>query len=281
MRHGYAELSSVRLHYVESGTGPLVVLLHGFPEFWFGWRAQIPALAAGGFRVVAPDLRGYNLSSRPRGHRAYAIDRLAGDVVELIAERGAPRAHIVGHDWGGAIAWATAISHPAAVARLAVLNLPHPRRLRRALRDPRQLRRSWYMLAFQLPWLPERLLAAGGWAPLRRSLTRDSAPGAFSTTDVGRYVDAWAQPGALTAMLDYYRAAMRARAGRPPLAPVQAPTLVVWGRHDRYLGADLARPDPADVPRLQRVVVLDCSHWVQHDEPAAVSRLLIDFFAEA
>ena len=129
LRHGYADLSGSRLHYVEAGEGPLVVLLHGFPEFWFGWRHQIPALAAAGFRVVAPDMRGYNLSSRPHGAAAYSTEQLTGDVRDLIRERGADRAMLAGHDWGAAVAWATAIAHPEVVQRLAILNVPHPRRM--------------------------------------------------------------------------------------------------------------------------------------------------------
>src|SRR3954469_13055008 len=145
MREGYADLSQVRLHYVEVGEGPLVVLLHGFPEFWFSWRFQLPALAEAGYRVVAPDMRGYNLSSRPPGVSAYGLDHLAGDIRELIAERGAGSALLAGHDWGAFVAWATAMNHPEVVERLAILNVPHPRRMLQGLRRPRQLLKSWYM----------------------------------------------------------------------------------------------------------------------------------------
>jgi epoxide hydrolase 4 len=163
LRHGYADLDEARLHYVEAGEGPLVVLLHGFPEFWYGWRFQIPALAAAGFRVVAPDMRGYNLSSRPSGVEAYDVDRLAGDIRDLIHQRGADSAWLAGHDWGAGVAWAVAMNHPEVVRRLAILNLPHPRRLLTALRNPRQLAKSWYMLFFQLPRLPERAVRARNW----------------------------------------------------------------------------------------------------------------------
>jgi epoxide hydrolase 4 len=282
MRDGYAELGDVRLHYVEAGAGPLVVLLHGFPEFWYGWRWQIPALAGAGFRVVAPDMRGYNLSSRPEGVAAYAPAKLAGDVRDLIAERGESRAFVAGHDWGAAVAWLTAIRHPEAVERLAILNVPHPRRMLEALRRPgRQLLRSWYMFFFQLPRLPERLLAAGDWRGLRQPF-KEARPGAFTPADIERYKQAWSRPGAATAMLNYYRASLR----RPPggatgrsLPPVQAPTLIIWGERDRHLGAELAEPRATDVLALDRVVRLpNASHWVQHDEPDRVSELLIDFF---
>ena len=281
LRDGYAELGEVRLHYVEAGEGPLVVLIHGFPEFWFSWRFQIPALAAAGFHVVAPDMRGYNLSSRPRSVADYRSDRVAADVRDLIRERGADRALLVGHDWGGWIAWATAINHPEVVERLAVLNAPHPRRFLRGLRRPRQLARSWYMLFFQLPWLPERLARANGWAPFRFAFEHDARPGAFTEEQIEHYVEAWSQPGAPTAMINYYRAAFRqARRSRERPGRVQAPTLVIWGERDRYLGAELADPDRADVPNLERVARLpDASHWVQHDEPELVGRLLIEFFS--
>ena len=278
LRHAYAELDGVRLHYVEAGEGPLIVLLHGFPEFWYSWRHQIPALADAGFRVVAPDMRGYNLSSKPSGVAAYATSRLAGDVRDLIRERGETRAGLVGHDWGGAVAWATAARHPEVVQRLAVLNLPHPRRLLRGLLTARQLRKSWYMFAFQLPALPERMVQGGRWKFLRAGFEHDARPGAFTVSDIERYTQAWSQPGAMTAMINYYRAAFRHPQLR--IAPIQAPTLVIWGERDRYLGAELADPDPRDVPALERVVRLPAaSHWVAQDDPERVNALLTEFFS--
>jgi epoxide hydrolase 4 len=282
VRDSYADLNNTRLHYVESGEGPLVVLLHGFPEFWFSWRFQVPALAAAGFRVVAPDMRGYNLSSRPRGVPAYDIDCLAGDIHDLIRERGAESAFLAGHDWGAAVAWATAMNHPEVVGRLAILNVPHPRRLLHGLRRPRQLVKSWYMFLFQLPWLPERLARARRWWFFRYGFEHDARPGAFTPTDIDRYVEAWSQPGAATATINYYRAVFRQspRRAEARIRPVDAPTLVIWGERDRYLGAELAEPDPADVPNVERVVRLpNASHWVQHDEPERVNQLLAEFFA--
>jgi pimeloyl-ACP methyl ester carboxylesterase len=283
VREAYADLGEVHLHYVEAGEGPLVVLLHGFPDFWYSWRFQIPALARAGFRVVAPDLRGYNLSSRPTEVSSYTPARLAGDVRDLIAERGAARAFVAGHDWGAAVAWLTAIRHPEVVERLAILNVPHPRRMLESLRRPsRQLLRSWYMFFFQLPKLPERVIAADDWRAFRHLFEHDARPGAFTPADLDRYREAWSRPGAVTAMLNYYRASLRrppAPVGGGSLPPVQAPSLVIWGERDRHLGAELAEPRLEDVPHLERVVRLSqASHWVQHDEPDRVSELLIDFF---
>src|SRR3954447_16918128 len=160
LAEGFAEVGDVKLHYVEAGDGPLVVLLHGFPEFWYGWRLQIAPLAAAGFRVVAPDLRGYNLSSKPAGVAAYSAEKLAADVRGLIQERGAETALVVGHDWGGTAAWTLAMNHPEVVDRLAILDAAHPRKLNEGLRHPSQLRRSWYFFYFQLPGgVPERHVA--------------------------------------------------------------------------------------------------------------------------
>ena len=255
---GYAELGTVRLHYFEQGEGPLVVLLHGFPEFWYGWRHQIAPLAEAGFRVVAPDLRGYNLSSKPRGRAEYSLDKLARDVAELIEERGASSACIAGHDWGGAVAWHTAMHHPEVVEKLAVLNAPHPRRFKEAVFRPRQARRSWYMALFQLPWLPEFL-----------------GPKVFPQKDDPRYQEAWAQPGAMTASLNYYRA----MTPKTRITRVDAPTRVIWGRNDPYLIPELAEPPRDAVPNLEGVYVLDTSHWVQHEATEEVSRLLAEFFS--
>jgi pimeloyl-ACP methyl ester carboxylesterase len=280
LREGYAEIGDVRLHYVEAGDGPLIVLLHGFPEFWFGWRQQIRPLAAAGFRVVAPDMRGYNLSSRPAGVAAYTTDRLAADIRALIRERGAESALLVGHDWGGTVAWATAMNHAEVVDRLAILNAAHPRRLQQGLRSPRQLLRSWYFFYFQLPGLPERHVRARRFRFFRHFL-HDARP-PYTPEDIERYVEAWSQPGAAAAMINYYRASVRQspKRAKTELRPISAPTLVIWGQRDRYLGPKLAEPDRDDVPNLDRVVRLpNASHWVHHDEHERVTQLLIEFFA--
>jgi epoxide hydrolase 4 len=281
VREGYAEIGDQRLHYVETGEGPLIVLLHGFPEFWYGWRLQIGALAAAGYRVVAPDLRGYNLSSKPDGLAAYTAGPLAADVRGLIHERGAESAFLVGHDWGGTVAWTAAMNHPEVVERLAILNAAHPRKLNEGLRHPSQLRRSWYFFFFQPPGLPERRVSAHRWRFFQNFL-RDARP-PYTSAEFDRYVEAWSQPGTATAMINYYRAAVRPPKGtKPQLRPLSAPTLVVWGQRDRYLGTDLAEPHREDVPNLDRVERLpDASHWVHHDEAERVTRLLVDFFAPA
>ena len=276
MNEAFAELSEVRLHYVEEGEGPLVVLLHGFPEAWFGWRFQIPALAHAGFRVVAPDLRGFNLSSKPKGVSAYELQHVAFDIKELIESLGASRARVAGHDWGGATAWELAMRHPEVVDRLAILNSPHPLRFRSALRNRHQLKKSWYFGVFQLPWVPEQLLPRDNWAGLKQGFAKDARPGTFTPEDAARYVEAWEQPGAASASVNYYRAAVRRRGAK--FLPIAAPTLVLWGDRDRYLVPELAEPDPVDVPNA-RVEHFDASHWLHHDEADAVNRRLASFFA--
>jgi len=279
IRDGYADVGDVRLHYVEAGEGPLVVLLHGFPEFWYGWRRQIQPLAAAGFRVVAPDLRGYNLSSRPGEVAAYESSPLVADIVGLIHQLGAESAMLVGHDWGGTVAWDTAMFHPEVVDRLAILNAAHPRKLSQGLHHPDQLRRSWYFFFFALPDLPESVVHANHWHFFRHFL-RDARP-AMTPAETERYIQAWSQEGAATGMINYYRSSVRQsqKKAEEALRPIKAPTLVIWGQRDRYLGEDLAEPEPDDVPNLVRVERLpDASHWVHHDEPERVTELLTDFF---
>jgi epoxide hydrolase 4 len=282
LREGYAEVGDVTLHYVEAGDGPLVLLLHGFPEFWFAWRQQIEPLAAAGFRVVAPDLRGYNLSSRPDGVAAYDTAALTADIRGLIQERGADSARLVGHDWGGSVAWATAMVYPEVVDRLAILNAAHPRKLSQGLHHPGQLRKSWYFFFFDLPALPESIVHADHWHFFRHFL-RDARP-PFTKEQMDRYIEAWSQPGAASGMINYYRSSVRTspKKAEAQIHPISAPTLVIWGEKDRYLEPQLAEPEHDDVPNLDRVERLpDASHWVHHDEPDLVSKLLIDFFAPA
>jgi epoxide hydrolase 4 len=282
LREGYAEIGEQRLHYVEVGEGPLIVLLHGFPEFWYAWRRQIEPLAAAGFRVVAPDTRGVNLSSKPDGVGAYNVNQLAADIRGLIQERGAEKAMLVGHDWGGTIAWATAMQHPEVVDRLAILNAAHPRKLSEGLQHhPDQLRRSWYFFFFDLPDLPEAVVHANHWHFFRHFL-RDAHP-AYTPEEIERYVEAWSQPGASTGMINYYRSSVRTplKQAEEQIRPISAPTLVIWGERDRYLRGDLAEPEHDDVPNLARVERLpNASHWVHHDEPERVTQLLVDFFRE-
>ena len=278
--HRYATVNGVRLHYVEYGKGPLILLLHGFPECWYAWRYQLPALAQAGFRVVAPDLRGYNLSDKPRGVHAYRMECLIGDVKGLIQTLGEDRAVVVGHDWGGVIAWQLAISEPQMVKKLIILNAPHPQRYLEALKTPGQLLRSWYVLFFQLPWLPELMIRSFGFAGLRQRLLNEPVHAdAFDEVTVKVYQRALAQPGALTAALNYYRAGFRSlvRGLRPNIQPIEMPTLVIWGEQDRYLGADLLEGLEPWVKDLTVERFADASHWVQAEVPERVNERMLQF----
>jgi epoxide hydrolase 4 len=278
--HRYATVNGVRLHYVEYGKGPLILLLHGFPECWYAWRYQLPALAQAGFRVVAPDLRGYNLSDKPRGVHAYRMECLIGDVKGLIQTLGEDRAVVVGHDWGGVIAWQLAISEPQMVKKLIILNAPHPQRYLEALKTPGQLLRSWYVLFFQLPWLPELMIHSFGFAGLRQRLLNEPVHAdAFDEVTVKVYQRALAQPGALTAALNYYRAGFRSlvRGLRPNIQPIEMPTLVIWGEQDRYLGADLLEGLEPWVKDLTVERFADASHWVQAEVPERVNERMLQF----
>ncbi len=278
--HREAVVNGVRLHYVEAGSGPLVVLLHGFPEFWYSWRRQIPALAAAGFHVLAPDLRGYNLSAKPAGVRHYRLEALTADVAGLIRHAGAERAAVAGHDWGGAIAWTLALRQPQVLERLIVLNAPHPAAFFRELRTLGQLVKSWYMFFFQLPLLPELVLRAGDFAFFDRTLRGDPVrPDCFTAEDVRRYKEAIGRPGALTAALNYYRANLGRKEWREVgrLPRIDVPTLLIWGEQDNYLGLPLTRGLEPWVSNLRVERIPAASHWVQNDAADEVNRLLIDF----
>lgn len=283
LRGGMVEVEpGVRLHVVDAGPadGPLVILLHGFPEFWYGWRRQIGALAAAGFRVLAPDQRGYGMSDKPPGIDSYRTDRLAADVLALAGWAGRPTFSLVGHDWGGIVAWWVALTAPDRVARLAILNAPHPATVRGyALRHPTQAVRSWYALAFQLPWLPERLIRARGFRLAERALLGTSRPGTFDADDLALYREAWGRPGALTAMVNWYRALRRGL--RPPDRRVSPPTLILWGDRDRFLDRGLADAAAALCDDARLVHMERAGHWVQHEEAARVNRALADFLSAA
>lgn len=279
LEHDRVTVDDIELHVVRAGPadGTPVLLLHGFPEFWYGWRRQIGPLAAAGCRVIVPDLRGYNLSSRPRGSRQYTPERLQRDVLALLDHERLAQASIVGHDWGGLLGWWLAIHHPQRVARLAVLNAPHPQVFRDHLRrHPGQLLRSAYLLFFQLPVLPETLLRTGDYFWLRKGLQWTSRRDAFSTADLARYREAWAQPGALTGMLAWYRGLRHLPPTAAPL-PVEKPVLIIWGERDFALARRLADDSLAQCTAGRLELLPQASHWVQHEEPATVNRLLLAF----
>jgi pimeloyl-ACP methyl ester carboxylesterase len=270
----------VELQAVAAGPkdGPVVILLHGFPEFWYGWRRQVEPLAAAGFRVIVPDQRGYNLSSKPTDVAAYALTELVSDVIAIADQLGQKKIFLGGHDWGAAVAWSTALLHPQRIAKLAVLNVPHPSVMRKFLSTrPRQLVRSWYLFFFQLPLLPEAIFSAFRYRVGARSLLRSSRPGTFSAEDLAQYRTAWAQPGALTGMINWYRALFRFRTKFPDRT-VHVPTRILWGERDAFLLAEMAHESLRFCTSAELFTFANATHWLQHEEPVRVSELLIDFF---
>jgi len=280
LEHHYVRTNGVRLHVVQCGPpdGPLVVLLHGFPEFWYSWRAQLPVLAAAGYRVWAPDQRGYTSSDKPAGIQAYTLPVLGADILGLLDAAGRSQAHLIGHDWGGIVTWYLAAHYPGRVATATILNVPHPAlRLRDLWHVPDQLLRSWYIAFFQLPGWPERLLRRRNWQLGATILRRTSRPGLFGAAELARYKAAWAVPGAITAMLNWYRA-LRVPTGIR-WSRIKQPVQIIWGRQDAFLNAKLAQLSLTHCQRGQLHYLPTATHWVQLEEPEAVNALLLNFLA--
>jgi pimeloyl-ACP methyl ester carboxylesterase len=280
LEHSHIKTNGIQLHVVQAGpkSGIPIMLLHGFPEFWYGWRKQISALAQAGCRVIVPDQRGYNLSDRPRGLKAYCVDSLVEDIVGLIHALEYEKVNLVGHDWGAGVAWMMGIKHPEKLHRLGIINVPHPAVIRRFLqRDFEQMRRSLYALFFQLPWVPEMVLSAGNWNVMANGIRRSARPNAFTDEDIEKYKEAWSLPGAMTAMLNWYRAAFRYRPQITNDLRVHVRTLILWGVNDVALSRRMARPslDYCDDGNL--IFFPDATHWVQQEEADEVNRHLLNF----
>lgn len=282
--HHFVKTNGITLHVVTAGPddGEPVVLLHGFPEFWHGWQHQIPFLAERGYRVIVPDQRGYNLSDKPHGISAYHIDELAKDILGLIASFGYDRVYLAGHDWGAAVAWWLAAYHPERLRKLAILNVPFPTILGDEIRrgNKEQLRKSWYIYAFQIPVLAEQQFHKMNEGHGRNVLLASSKKDTFSAEDLAIYEQAWARPGVVTGMLNWYRAAVRhlAFAQTPEPGSIQVPTLMLWGEQDIALGIELVQPS-LDLCANGRVIFFpNATHWLQHDEAEAVNKHLVEFF---
>jgi len=281
--HSLVDVNGVHLHCVTQGEGPLVLLLHGFPEFWYSWRYQIPELA-GRFKVVAPDMRGYDLSDKPKGVEEYSLEKLTGDVQGLIEHFGYSKAHVIGHDWGGAVAWSFAMAYPDSVDRLVVMNAPHPAAFaKNIMTNPHQMLRSWYMFFFQVPVVPELMLKAFHSYMLKRSFTDWAVDKeAFSAEDLDLLAEAANRPGALTGGMNYYRAIFRnARALsaiRKYVPKIKSPTMLIWAENDKALGKDLTYGlEPYFENELTIRYIPECSHWVQQEQPLLVNELLEEF----
>ena len=287
IRHGYATVNGLRLHYAESGSGDeLVILLHGFPEFWYSWRHQLPALGEH-WHVIAPDMRGYNLSDKPARVEDYRVDVIVDDIIGLIDHFGVQKAAIVGHDWGASVAWRVAQTYPERISRLVVMQVP-PAAVWRENMSLRQLRRSWYMFFFQLPGLPEWMVTRKNFAAIDRTFT-DSVGrnGTFSTADIENYKEALRQPGAITAAINYYRANIGRLASRKTkkTSPniderTRVPTLFIFAEQDFAIIPDTVRgtENYVDAP-YREVRIPDSGHWVQNEAAEEVNTALIEFLS--
>lgn len=279
----FVQIGGVRLHYAKAGTGEkLVILLHGFPEFWYSWRHQIAALSEE-YTVVAPDLRGFNLSDKPSKIADYEIENLVDDVTGLIRNLGREKAAVIGHDWGAAVAWAIAENYPEYLWKVGALQVPPPAVWRKNL-SLKQLLASWYMFFFQLPLLPELLLKFNDFAALENALkTTTYEKDVFTPADIAEYKKAWSEPFAVTAMLNYYRANFLSKffAGSSETPKISVPTLFIYGEHDtavmpetiQNIGEMVAAP-------FYEFRIPDSGHWVQQEAAATVTELLRDFLAE-
>lgn len=272
--------NGIRMHYVTQGEGPLIVLMHGFPEFWYSWRFQIPFLADLGYRVVAPDLRGYNDTDKPR--RGYDIATLLRDIEGLIKGLGYEKAIIVGHDWGGALMWQFGLKYPHMTERLIGLNAPPPWTFARELRKREQLRKSWYIFFFQLPLLPELALRRKECELIARMLSASAVQkSAFSEEVLEHYREAMSKPGALTAALNYYRSLWRSRSSLYALSDtkeqIERPTLLIWGEQDIALSLNMTYGLEEWVPQIEIKRIPDSGHWVQQEKPELVNQLIREF----
>lgn len=279
--HEFRQVNGIRLHYVTAGTGPLVILLHGFPEFWYSWRNQLPELSKH-YKVVAPDLRGFGDSDKPKGVKNYTTKVIAKDIQELILSFGETKANIVAHDWGGAAGWNFAQRFPEHLDKLVVINCPLPAVLQKhLLSNFSQLKKSWYMFFFQLPWIPERYIskdltmffkrALRGWSRNKKS---------FSNEDIAKYVKAFEKPYAITAAINYYRAGFRYAWDKSVTCEtkINADTLMIWGEDDKALGKELTYDmEKYFNNHFEIRYIKDCSHWVQHDYPGLVNQYILEF----
>jgi len=281
LEHTSIHTNGIDLHVVLAGplTGEAVILLHGFPEFWFGWIRQIEALAEQGYRVIAPDQRGYNLSSVPGRVEDYKLDMLTADMLGLMDHFGYQQVFLVGHDWGAAVAWNLAMCYPERIRKLAILNVPHTAVMLRFLtHSPRQMLKSWYIAFFQIPGLADWLLGLGNYAGVLRMLKISALPTTFSADELEEYRQAYIHSRGLTGMINWYRALARFRPTAPQSIRLRMPVLILWGKQDIALSAEMADASLKFCDQGKLVFFEHASHWLQHDEAPAVNQQLREFF---
>lgn len=273
----FFEVNGITLHAAIAGPpeGKVMLFLHGFPEFSLGWKKQLEFFSEKGFRVVAPDQRGYNLSSKPKGVKAYRIENLVADMVDLIRQLSTQKIILVGHDWGGAVAWEIAGQYPELIEKLIILNMPHLRIMRETLkRNPRQMLKSWYAGFFQLPFLPEWFSRLFNYKLMEKSMVRTALPHTFTRPELMQYKAAWHQPGAVKAMINWYRAY---KYSHPAMKRIHLPTLILWGTRDKFLLPQMAGKSNMLCAKGKLIYIDDATHWLHHEKAAKVNMLILNF----
>lgn len=282
LRERFIETNGIKLHVMEAGPedGPMIMFLHGFPEFWFAWRKQIGYFANKGYLVVVPDQRGYNLSDKPEGIEAYKADELAKDAVGLINFYGRDQIYLVGHDWGASVSWWTALKYPERIKRLVIMNVPHPKIMNaNMLTNPKQMQRSWYIFFFQLPNAPEKLGSANNFEWPVNVLATTSKPGTFKPEELEEYRKAFAQPEAFSSMVNWYRATLQCRNEPPASFRITMPLLILWGLDDIAIIPEQA-DQSLEYCDQARLVKFDATHWIQHEEPDRVNLMIEEFITQ-
>lgn len=275
----YIDTNGITLHVALAGPedGELVILLHGFPEFWYGWRHQIDALSRAGYRVAVPDQRGYNKSDKPRGRTSYRIDILAADIAGLIKSLNREDAFIIGHDWGGAVGWQLASAHPEAVRGFIAVNIPHMGVFPKVfLKAPSQLIRSLYMVFFQIPILPEKIMRSKNYENMAHGIQRTGKEGAFKDSELESYMNAWREPGALIGMLNWYRA-LPFSLKHIDTHKIDIPVKIIWGDKDPFLSKKLATESLKFIDTNEVIWIHGATHWVHQEEAEVVNKEILNF----
>jgi len=281
LRERFIETNGVKLHVMEAGPqdGPMILFLHGFPEFWYAWRKQLQYFADKGYLVVAPDQRGYNLSDKPEGVAAYKIDELAKDIIGLIDAYGRKQINLVGHDWGASVSWWVALKYPERIKKLVILNVPHPKVMaKHVFTDTEQMKKSWYIFYFQIPGAVDHLAAASNYEWVIQLITTSANPGAFTSQELEEYRKAFKQPGAFTAMVNWYRAMVQTKQEPPKSFDVTMPMILMWGEDDVAMLTEMADQSMAYCKEGCLIKFPGTSHWIQHEQAAKINPLIEDFF---
>ncbi len=278
----YIPTNGIQLHIAEAGERgkPMLILLHGFPEFWYAWIHQIEFFAEQGFHVLAPDQRGYNLSDKPHGIKNYGLDELCKDIIGILDYEQVQKCFLIGHDWGAMVAWGLGMKFPERFYKLGIINVPHPTIMKKSLKtNPRQRKKSAYMFFFQLPWLPEYILGKDNFLKLVKTLKKNTKKGAFTDEELEIYRKAWGQKGALTGMLNWYRGIFRAAPTRGKTNRIVIPTHIFWGENDYVLGRDLAEQSMKYLD-FGEITFYQATHWIMHEIPDILNPDLLAFLRE-